>query len=166
MSGDDDEVLIPFLDEGDFEKARLVLEDYRSLGTYDDFVCDREGRLVGLGFAGRPARLVAVSFDGFLAWCGSIQALPTSAGLEAFAAMIEAFRREPQACPEPFIVSPAEQVDSAARGRLRVPVDATSYRSWLACLGAPSSPDLLDAYASLVIESWAGSMVPADQGSP
>ncbi len=164
MTGDD-EVLIAFLDERDFEKARLVLEDYCSLGGYDDFVSDREGRLVGLGFAGQRARFVAVSFDSFLAWCALSNAPPTSARLEAFAATIETFRREPQAPPSPFIVRPAVPVDGAELGRLGPPIDAASYRSWLACIRASSSPELLDAYASLVIESWAGSTVSADQGS-
>jgi hypothetical protein len=105
MSCDVEEILIPDFDRRDFERARATLVEYRDFGTYEDFRCDREGRLMGLAFAGQQARLAPVSFDGFLSWCASAGRPPTGDQLDAFAAMAE----EPSA-PRASIASSSEIV--------------------------------------------------------
>ncbi len=66
MDCEDEEFFIPFLDRADFERARLSVDEYREFCDYEEFRCDREGRIMGLAFAGQRARLVSVSFNGFL----------------------------------------------------------------------------------------------------
>jgi hypothetical protein len=155
MDCDDEELLIPFLGRADFERARLILDEYCEFEAYEDFQSDREGRVVGLALAGVRARLAPVSFDGFLSWCASAGEQPTSARLDDFAAMVNSFRRNPRAAPRPFIAGGHDSVEAADRPAFNAPLDPLSYRDWLARRGEAPSPALLDAYASLGVEASA-----------
>ena len=154
MSCDDEEIVIPDLNRMDFERARMTLAEYRDFVTYEDFRCDREGRLLGLAFAGQPARLARISFGGFLVWCANLGRPPTGAGLDAFAANGSDRRDSPPPLRR-FLPPSDERIEPSPAGTNDAPVDPAAYGRWLACLGAASSPALLDAYAALVREASA-----------
>jgi hypothetical protein len=148
------ELPVALLDRADFERARLTLDEYREYADYGDYRCDREGRLMGLVFAGQTARLALVSFAAFQSWCALLRELPTAERLDDFAASVEAFRRGPWVKLRPVFAGYRAKAAVDERSTLSVPVDPVSYRQWLMCLGEDPSPALLDAYASLLVEFW------------
>jgi hypothetical protein len=148
------EILIATLDQAGFERAQSAIDVFQQHDSYEDYRCDREGRLLGLAFAGQGARLVPVSIDHFLTWSASTGEPPTAARLDAFVALIEAFRRDPKARPGPFLGTDAVSESAVRRDSLSFPVDSGSYRDWLACLGESSPESLLCAYAGLLAEAW------------
>ena len=158
----EEEILIGMLDGAGFERAQSAIDGFQQHESYEDYRCDREGRLLGLAFAGQRARLVPVSIDHFLAWSASTGEPPTAARLDAFVALIETFRRDSEARPRPFLAPGAVNESVAARDSFSVPVDSGPYEDWLACLGERSSVSLLDAYAGLLVEAWTDRACPSN----
>jgi len=130
----EEEILIGMLDGAGFERAQSAIDGFQQHESYEDYRCDREGRLLGLAFAGQRARLVPVSIDHFLAWSASTGEPATAARLDAFVALIEAFRRDPKARPRPFLAPGAMNESIAGRDSFSVPIDSASYedgsRAW------------------------------------
>ena len=80
---------IAIFERADFERAKEVIEGFEQWASYEDYLCERDGRLLGLAFAGQNARLAPVSIDGFLVWSRSIGAPAIASRLDAFAAQAE-----------------------------------------------------------------------------
>ena len=122
--------------------------------SFEDYRCDREGRLLGLTFAGQHARLVPVSIDHFLAWSASTGEPATVARLDEFAELVESFRRNPHSLFEACLSHESSGAKRTADGGFFVPVDPRSYQEWLECIRNNPSDALLDVYAGLLLELW------------
>lgn len=155
----EEEILIGMVDRAGFERAQAI-DGFEQHKSYEDYRCDREGRLLGLAFAGQRARLVPVSLDHFLSWSASTGEPPTVAQLDEFVALIEGFRRDPDARPRQFYGHDQVNESVAPRNSLSVTVDTRSYEDWLACLGERSSKSMLCAYAGLLAEAWSDEPCP------
>jgi hypothetical protein len=89
MNFADEEILIPTINPEEFDRAKdniVGLDDHH---PYEDYLREREGRLMGLAYAGQRARIVRIPIEPFLSWSGSLPRIPTIAELDLFAALIE-----------------------------------------------------------------------------
>lgn len=71
MDRTEDDILIAIVEAADFERAKATIAGFAQWASYEDYRCEREGRLLGLAFAGQNASLAPISIDGFLAWSQS-----------------------------------------------------------------------------------------------
>lgn len=93
MNFADEEILIPTINSDEFDRARGIIVGLENRHPYEDYLCEREGRLMGLAYAGQKARIVRIPIEPFLSWSGSLRRSPTVAELDLFAALME-FHRE------------------------------------------------------------------------
>jgi hypothetical protein len=154
MALDKDEISIAMLSPSDFEAARAAVEGFEAWQTFEDYRSDRDGRLLGLAFAGQRARLTPISLSSFLAWCASKDFRPTAERLEEFAAIVDTLRRNPETSLDPFLMSESRGEGLDHCGPFTVPVNSRSYEQWLACLRESPSAALLEVYAGLLAETW------------
>ena len=150
----DGEIVIATLDRPDFERARRAVEGFDQWATYEDFQCDRDGWLIGLGSAGQCARFAPVSIDHFLSWTACADVAPTVGNLDEFAELVESFRRNPHARFKARLAPDFPISGRTLDGRFCVPVDSRAYWEWPECLRNNPSESLLNAYAGLLLELW------------
>ena len=55
MDRTEDDILIAIVDSADFERAKATIAGFEQWASYEDYRCEREGRLLGLAFAGQSA---------------------------------------------------------------------------------------------------------------
>ena len=91
MNFADEEILIPTINSDEFDRAKDCIVGLHDQHPYEDYLCEREGRLMGLDFAGQKARIVRIPIETFLSWSGSLPRTPTTAELDLFAALIELY---------------------------------------------------------------------------
>jgi hypothetical protein len=89
MNFADEEILIPMINLDEFNRAKDNIVGLGDHYSYEDYLYEREGRLMGLTFAGQKARIVKIPTEPFLSWSISMQRTPTIAELDLFAALIE-----------------------------------------------------------------------------
>lgn len=78
-----------------FEKARLWIPALKRYSTFSDWCDEREGKLIGLNYAGVNMSVVRLSFDGFLDWIQAGGRKPNLKNLDEFAAFVAKYRDMP-----------------------------------------------------------------------
>jgi hypothetical protein len=66
MNFADEEILIPTINSDEFDRAKDNIVGLGDHHPYEDYLCEREGRLIGLAFAGQKARIVRIPIEPLL----------------------------------------------------------------------------------------------------
>ena len=156
-----EEVVLADLDERDFARARTFIEGFDRWVSFDDFVCERDGLHIGLSSGGQKVHLAAVSVRAFEQWTAHSGIMPSVQALDEFAARVRAFRLDPDLPVESLPTanwSRGGREHGPRDGCFTIPIAPLLYSSWVKSLGRLGiflpSPSI-DAYARILIESWA-----------
>ncbi len=84
-----DEILIAIFGRADFERAKQTIAGFDQWTSYEDYRCEREGRLLSLAFAGQKAKFAPITIDGFLEWSRTTGGVANASRLESFADLAE-----------------------------------------------------------------------------
>jgi hypothetical protein len=155
------EVVLAVLEGRDFARAQSFVAGFDRWRSFQDFVCERDGILIGLSTAGQQVHSAPVSIYAFEQWTLH-SAMPASLqSLDDFAARIRAFRLNPN-LPVKSLTTVEWRREvretGANGGRFTIPIAPPLYRDWLRSLarlkGLVPTPSV-DVYAQILVETWA-----------
>jgi hypothetical protein len=147
---------IALLDYRNFKEARKLIAGFEANASYQDYVDERQAWSVGLSSAGLRVNFSKIRVAGFMSWRLHAGIEADAPRLDDFAALVEAFRRNPNATVEGRLNGRGQATNAEIQGRwLEVPVSPLLYERWVACFEAKPRNVLVDAYARLLMEMWA-----------
>ena len=181
-AGDGVRLCQAYLTAEDFQRARRLAPALASFESYDEWLDEREGSIIGLAHAEIEVVSVHTPLARFVEWARLNHVDLGLNALDAFAEQIDSFRNAPQlaclaelseddftrfgprlAATEKFAglaqwtLHRKRKRDAVTGAAYQVAVDAGAFLQWARCLSLPTTESNLDAYARLLLEHLAWS---------